>query len=130
MCPDDKRKCRDILCLILFTGFWGFCFYLIYSFSLWNYAENALVLVQPFDSYRRRCGSPPDATGLPGINQPDRFSFDYSKIILDPTIMSTFCTLAKVIYPTITQDCTIIGKPGKANVTATRTFFSSMNLYS
>jgi hypothetical protein len=124
----DQRKCRDLLCLILFTAFWGGCFFCIYYYNLINYYGNYLVLVQPFDKFRRRCGYAANVNESVGVNQPDLLAMDYSQIVLNPLQMSTFCSLANKVYPALAYPtCSHIGAAG--NVTETRAFFSKMTKY-
>ena len=51
-----KRKCRDIICLILFTAFWAIVIAIMIYQKVWDNSANTLLLIEPHDTYRRRCG--------------------------------------------------------------------------
>lgn len=124
----EKRKCRDIICVILFTAFWGACAYIIYSFRLWEHYQNILVQVQPFDMMRRGCGR---------NDLLDALSVDYSKIANNVQYIQQFCYTAKEVYTTEMTvngdydgiDCSVIGMAGDANVISTRKFFRTISKY-
>lgn len=89
-CPivsSQRRKFRDIACLVIFLAFWALVVYILVQAKVVTNLRRAFYVVQPGDGFRRLCATSAE-------DQPDVLAVDYSPVISTADELVGFCELA------------------------------------
>lgn len=86
-----NRKCRDVLCFILFVFYYAAIIGLGIYLKLWENWSKRTIMFEPFDHMRRRCGHERD-------EYVDQLATDYSKLISQSSDFYYMCTVINKLY--------------------------------